>query len=29
MEPEVLDDMEGGRGHLLKQALAWSGALPR
>jgi ADP-ribose pyrophosphatase YjhB (NUDIX family) len=27
--PEVLDDLEGGRGTLLKQALAAVGALPR
>ena len=27
--PEVLDDLEGGRGTLLKQALAGVGALPR
>ena len=27
--PEVLDDLEGGRGSLLKQALAAVSALPR
>jgi len=27
--PEVLDDMEGGRGWLLKEALASVGALPQ
>ncbi|MET1061734.1 MAG: DUF4916 domain-containing protein, partial [Aeromicrobium sp.] len=27
--PEVLDDMEGGRGSLLREALASVGALPR
>ena len=27
LEPELLADLEGGRGQLLKQALAWSGAL--
>ena len=27
VSPGVLDDMEGGRGLLLKQALAWAGAL--
>ena len=27
-DPEVLGDLEGGRGHLLKQALAAAGALP-
>jgi hypothetical protein len=28
MSPEVLADLEGGRGTLLKQALAAVGALP-
>jgi hypothetical protein len=28
MHPEVLDDLEGGRGTLLKQALAAVGTLP-
>jgi ADP-ribose pyrophosphatase YjhB (NUDIX family) len=27
LEPSLLADLEGGRGQLLKQALAWSGAL--
>lgn len=27
LEPSLLGDLEGGRGQLLKQALAWSGAL--
>jgi ADP-ribose pyrophosphatase YjhB (NUDIX family) len=26
LQPSLLDDLEGGRGQLLKQALAWSGA---
>ncbi len=28
-EPEVLNDLEGGRGALLKEALASVGALPQ